>query len=395
MADTDRLLARAETLLERFEELLPGAGAPADWGALAYRWRRRYGRGRLEPVPHPHRMLASDLLGIERQFTLLDANTRQFVAGAPANNALLWGSRGTGKSSLIKALLTAHADAGLRLVEVDKHDLLDLPDILALLDGRPERFLLYCDDLSFEAEDPSYKALKALLDGSISVPPDNVLIYATSNRRHLLPEFFSENLDAKVVDEEIHPGEAVEEKVSLSDRFGASTRSARHSTWRSCATGSNGSVHGPSRGTKSRPRRCAGRWRAARAAGAPRSSTPATSPGARRWPADKTATWPPRQRSWPRSSPPKGSPSSSARGRWCARSTSRSPRDSASASSARTAPARPPRCACCSACLRRVAARSPCSASRCRRLGARCAHAWAWCRRPTTSIPTSRWSRTC
>jgi len=220
MADTDRLLARAETLLERFEELLPGAGAPADWSAIAYRWRRRYGRGRLEPVPHPHRMLASDLLGIDRQLALLDANTRQFVAGAPANNALLWGSRGTGKSSLIKALLTAHADAGLRLVEVDKHDLLDLPDILALLDGRPERFLLYCDDLSFEAEDPSYKALKALLDGSISVPPDNVLIYATSNRRHLLPEFFSENLDTKVIDDEIHPGEAVEEKVSLSDRFG-------------------------------------------------------------------------------------------------------------------------------------------------------------------------------
>jgi predicted AAA+ superfamily ATPase len=220
MADTDRLLARAETLLARFEELLPGAGEPADWSAIAYRWRRRYGRGRLEPVPHPHRMLASDLLGIDRQLALLDANTRQFVAGAPANNALLWGSRGTGKSSLIKALLTAHADAGLRLVEVDKHDLLDLPDILALLDGRPERFLLYCDDLSFEAEDPSYKALKALLDGSISVPPDNVLIYATSNRRHLLPEFFSENLDTKVIDDEIHPGEAIEEKVSLSDRFG-------------------------------------------------------------------------------------------------------------------------------------------------------------------------------
>jgi predicted AAA+ superfamily ATPase/ABC-type multidrug transport system ATPase subunit len=193
MADTDRLLARAETLLARFEELLPGAGEPADWSAIAYRWRRRYGRGRLEPVPHPHRMLASDLLGIDRQLALLDANTRQFVAGAPANNALLWGSRGTGKSSLIKALLTAHADAGLRLVEVDKHDLLDLPDILALLDGRPERFLLFCDDLSFEAEDPSYKALKALLDGSISVPPDNVLIYATSK---------------------------IEEKVSLSDRFG-------------------------------------------------------------------------------------------------------------------------------------------------------------------------------
>ncbi|MDX1594581.1 MAG: ATP-binding protein [Gammaproteobacteria bacterium] len=220
MADTDRLLARAESLLERLEALLPGAGAPDDWSAIAYRWRRRYGRGRLEPVPHPHRLQAGDLLGVGRQHALLDANTRQFVAGAPANNALLWGSRGTGKSSLIKALLSDHAEAGLRLVEVDKHELLDLPDILALLDGRPERFLLYCDDLSFEAEDPSYKALKALLDGSISVPPDNVLIYATSNRRHLLPEFFSENLETKVVDEEIHPGESVEEKVSLSDRFG-------------------------------------------------------------------------------------------------------------------------------------------------------------------------------
>jgi predicted AAA+ superfamily ATPase len=220
MADNDRLLARAETLLERLEGLLPGTGAPADWSSPAYRWRRRFGRGRLEPVPHPHRMQADDLLGITRQHALLDANTRQFVAGAPANNALLWGSRGTGKSSLIKALLTTHADAGLRLVEVDKHDLLDLPDILVLLHGRPERFVLYCDDLSFEAEDPSFKALKALLDGSVSAPPENVLIYATSNRRHLLPEFFSENLDTTVIDEEIHPGEAVEEKVSLSDRFG-------------------------------------------------------------------------------------------------------------------------------------------------------------------------------
>jgi predicted AAA+ superfamily ATPase len=220
MADSDRLLARAETLLERLEALLPDIGAPADWSATAYRWRRRLGRGRLEPVAHPHRLLPDDLLGVERQVARLEANTRQFVAGAPANNALLWGSRGTGKSSLIKALMNAHADAGLRLVEVDKHELLDLPDILALLQGRPERFLLYCDDLSFEAEDPSYKALKALLDGSVSVPPDNVLIYATSNRRHLLPEFFSENLDTKVIDEEIHPGEAVEEKVSLSDRFG-------------------------------------------------------------------------------------------------------------------------------------------------------------------------------
>jgi hypothetical protein len=220
MAATDRLLTRAENLLARLETLLPESADPGDWSATAYRWRRRFGRGRLEPVHHPHRLLPDDLLGIERQVARLDANTRQFVAGAPANNALLWGSRGTGKSSLIKALLNAHAHAGLRLVEVDKYELLDLPDILALLQGRPERFVLYCDDLSFEAEDPSYKALKALLDGSVSVPPDNVLIYATSNRRHLLPEFFSENLDTKVVDDEIHHGEAVEEKVSLSDRFG-------------------------------------------------------------------------------------------------------------------------------------------------------------------------------
>jgi len=220
MSDADRLIAHAETLLGRLEELLPGDAAPADWSAYAYRWRRRLGRSRLEPVVHPHRLLPDDLLGIDRQRDLLQANTRQFVAGAPANNALLWGSRGTGKSSLIKALLNEHAGAGLRLVEVDRHDLLDLPDILALLDGRPERFLLFCDDLSFEAEDPSYKALKALLDGSISVAPDNVLIYATSNRRHLMPEFFSENLETKVVDDEIHPGESVEEKISLSDRFG-------------------------------------------------------------------------------------------------------------------------------------------------------------------------------
>ncbi|HEY5790324.1 MAG TPA: ATP-binding protein [Gammaproteobacteria bacterium] len=220
MSDLDRLLARAESLLERLEGVLPGDPSPAAWDAIAYRWRRRLGRSRLEPVRHPHRLLPEDLLGIERQHALLDANTRQFVAGRSANNALLWGSRGTGKSSLIKALLNAHAPAGLRLVEVDKHDLFDLPDILDLLDGRPERFVLYCDDLSFEAEDPSYKALKALLDGSVSVPPDNVLLYATSNRRHLMPEFFSENLEAKVVDDEIHPGETVEEKISLSDRFG-------------------------------------------------------------------------------------------------------------------------------------------------------------------------------
>ena len=150
----------------------------------------------------------------------MDLNARQFLAGRPCNNVLLWGARGTGKSSLIKALLNEHADRGLRLIEVDKHDLIDLPDIVESLFERPERFLLYCDDLSFEANDPSYKALKAMLDGSISTAPDNVLLCATSNRRHLLPEYLRENQDTQIVEGELHHGEAVEEKISLSERFG-------------------------------------------------------------------------------------------------------------------------------------------------------------------------------
>jgi predicted AAA+ superfamily ATPase len=157
---------------------------------------------------------------VDRQYAELDRNTRQFLAGRPANNALLWGARGTGKSSLIKAMLHAYADRGLRLIEVDKHDLVDLPDIVDHLHGRRERFVVFCDDLSFDAEDSSYKALKAILDGSVSAPPENVLIYATSNRRHLMPEYMSENLEARMVDGELHHGETVEEKTSLSERFG-------------------------------------------------------------------------------------------------------------------------------------------------------------------------------
>jgi len=217
----DSLLERADGLLERLDRALPQPPASPDWkAAVAFRWRRQGVRGYLQPVAHPHRLRLTDLRGIDDQKRVLDRNTRQFVAGVPANNALLWGSRGTGKSSLVKALLNAHAKHGLRLIEVDRHDLVDLADIVDLLYGRPERFLLFCDDLSFEADDPSYKTLKAVLDGSITAAPDNVLVYATSNRRHLLPELQSDNQAARMVGGEIHQGEAVEEKISLSDRFG-------------------------------------------------------------------------------------------------------------------------------------------------------------------------------
>ena len=213
----DELLDRAQTLIERLEGLLePGCQEP-DWGHIAYRWRR--GRG-LQPVAHPHLMALDDLLCMDRQKAEIDRNTRQFLHGRSANNVLLWGSRGTGKSSLIKALLNHYQQQGLRLIEVEKQDLIDLTDIVDHLYGRAERFILFCDDLSFEADDASYKSLKAVLDGSIAAAPENVLIYATSNRRHLLPEYKQENLDTRVVEGEIHHGEGVEEKISLSERFG-------------------------------------------------------------------------------------------------------------------------------------------------------------------------------
>lgn len=216
-----QLLARAEQVLTRVENLLPPAPAAPDWNhAHAFRWRKQGGRGYLEAIANPHRIRLDDLRNIDRQKELVDRNTRQFVQGLPANNVLLSGSRGTGKSSLVKAMLAEYADQGLRLVEVDKHDLVDLPDLIRLLHGRPERFILFCDDLSFEADDPSYKTLKAALDGSLAAPPDNILIYATSNRRHLLPEYFADNQQTRHLDGEIHHGEAVEEKISLSERFG-------------------------------------------------------------------------------------------------------------------------------------------------------------------------------
>ncbi len=215
------LVERVTALLARVEAVLPEPPPAPDWERdRAFRWRRRGQRGYLQAVRHPHRLRLADLRQIERQKIALDLNARQFLAGRPCNNVLLWGARGTGKSSLIKALLNEYADQGLRLIEVDKHDLIDLPDIVAPLDDRPERFLLYCDDLSFEANDPSYKALKAMLDGSISTAPDNVLLCATSNRRHLLPESMRDNQHARLVEGELHHGEAVEEKISLSERFG-------------------------------------------------------------------------------------------------------------------------------------------------------------------------------
>lgn len=215
------LLNRAERLLTRLEGLLPEAPVSPDWeGYIAFRWRKRFQQGHLQPVRHPHRLRLDDLLQINRQKAEIERNTHQFLAGRPANNVLLWGARGTGKSSLIKALLNEYAGQGLRLIEVDKHDLIDLPEIVEPLYQRPERFILFSDDLSFEANDPSYKALKAMLDGSVTAAPDNVLLYVTSNRRHLLPEYMSENQATQLVEGELHHDEAVEEKISLSERFG-------------------------------------------------------------------------------------------------------------------------------------------------------------------------------
>ena len=221
MSDAAKLIKQAEGLIARLERLLPHEEPPTEWGAsIGYRWRKKNGKGSIEPVRHVHRIALRDLQGIDTQKALVEQNTRQFVEGYPANNVLLTGARGTGKSSLIKALLNKYAPRGLRLIEVEKQDLVDLPDIVDRIADRSERYMLYCDDLSFEAGEAGFKALKVVLDGSIAAATDNCVIYATSNRRHLMPEFMQENLDYKHVGEEIHPSETSEEKVSLSERFG-------------------------------------------------------------------------------------------------------------------------------------------------------------------------------
>jgi predicted AAA+ superfamily ATPase len=218
----ESLISRAEALLMRLEAVLPQAQAAPEWNAsIAFRYRKRGGTGRIEAVRHVAPIRLQELVEVEPQKQRLLRNTEQFVAGHGANNVLLTGARGTGKSSLIKACLNEFAPRGLRLIEVDKADLVDLPDIVDLVAERPERFIVYCDDLSFDEGEPGYKALKSILDGSVSQASDNVLIYATSNRRHLLPEYMSENLTYKhTEDGEVHPGEVVEEKISLSERFG-------------------------------------------------------------------------------------------------------------------------------------------------------------------------------
>jgi predicted AAA+ superfamily ATPase len=216
-----RIADRLDELMGRLERLLPPASAAPDWKAsTAFRWRKNARGGYLEAVRQPHAIRFSDLKDIDEQKKRLRENTQQFVAGRPANNVLLTGARGTGKSSLVKAALNEFAPKGLRLIEVDKGDLVDLPDIVDLVAGRRERFVIFCDDLSFEASDAGYKSLKVALDGSIAGSAENVLIYATSNRRHLMPEFMDENLETRHVGGEIHPGETTEEKISLSERFG-------------------------------------------------------------------------------------------------------------------------------------------------------------------------------
>jgi predicted AAA+ superfamily ATPase len=220
----ERLIERAEQLISRIESVLPQPlSAPADWSAsIAWRYRRRSsGHGSLEPVRHVATMSLDALKEIDAQKEKIERNTRQFVEGKPANNVLLTGARGTGKSSLIRACLHAYAAQGLRLIEVDKAELVDLPDIIDVVSQRPEKFIIFSDDLSFDEGEPGYKALKSILDGSIAASTPNVLIYATSNRRHLLPEYMKENLSyTHTEDGEVHPGEVIEEKISLSERFG-------------------------------------------------------------------------------------------------------------------------------------------------------------------------------
>jgi predicted AAA+ superfamily ATPase len=214
-------LQRADAVLERLEPLLPAQREALDWNTvIAARWQREGRGGYLQPLQVSLDLRLSDLVGVDTQCAQLARNTRQFVSGMPANHALLWGARGTGKSSLVRALLAEHADAGLRLIEIERDHLADLPRVVEALAGQAQRFVLFCDDLSFEAGEGDYRVLKSVLDGSLERAPDNVLLYATSNRRHLVPEKESDNEHWQMVDGELHPNEAVEDKIALSDRFG-------------------------------------------------------------------------------------------------------------------------------------------------------------------------------
>ncbi len=219
----ERMLHRAEVLMARIEAALPQALHAPDWTAsIAFRYRKRSsGHGVLEPVRHVGTLGLDDLKEIDGQKEKIQRNTLQFIQGLPANNVLLTGARGTGKSSLVKACLNTYAAQGLRLIEVDKQDMVDLPDIIDIVADRPEKFMIFCDDLSFDEGEPGYKALKSILDGTVAAATPNVLIYATSNRRHLLPEYMKDNLSyTHTEDGEVHPGEVIEEKISLSERFG-------------------------------------------------------------------------------------------------------------------------------------------------------------------------------
>lgn len=221
MTQLDQLINRLNELVDRVEAILPSQRPEPDWNASAFRWRTRVnGEGYLQAVKHPHKVALESLKNIEHQKQSILRNTAQFVAGRDANNVLLTGARGTGKSTLIKAVWAEFAPKGLKIIEVDKTDLLHLSEIVDLLGERPEKFIIFCDDLSFEEGEISYKALKSVLDGSISAPTANMLFYATSNRRHLIPQKMRENLDVSDESGEVRPSDAIEEKVSLSERFG-------------------------------------------------------------------------------------------------------------------------------------------------------------------------------
>ena len=220
MGKLESLLSRAESLIIKLESLLPAQNPPVDWDANAWRWVMQNGRGSLQAVQNPHQINLANIHFVDAQKAEIVRNTRQFLQGLPANNVLLTGARGTGKSSLIKALLTEFSQQGLRLIEVEKHDLIHLGEIVTLIRNRPEKFIIFCDDLTFEANDESYKALKVVLDGSISNTSDNVLVYATSNRKNLMPEFMIDNLATKHSDGEIRPSDTIEEKTALAERFG-------------------------------------------------------------------------------------------------------------------------------------------------------------------------------